>query len=150
MNSPPFRLLELKVGSDIMACVKYLAVSHSSDYDFDLLPKHPIPPKIRLNLICALFRLIDGCDLLPARANRVLYEILMKFDPMDKQRQRFWKAHFSIKGVVFQKNKMTISTEDDLVSKPLTDHLIEDLDEINKILIKNGFPAFSIRIQKVK
>lgn len=150
LNHPQCNLLEYKVGSDMFACVKYLAVSHSSNYDFNHLPRHAIHPRIRLDLVCALFRLIDACDLMPSRAYRVLYEILMRYDPLGRKSQKIWKAHFNIKSVVFKNNQIVISSKNLSLTKPLIDHLKRDIVAINEILRRHGLSDFSVDEKKVR
>jgi len=87
---------------------------------------------------------------MPSRAYKVLYEILMKYDPLGKQSQKFWRAHFHTKGVVFKNDQIIVSSTSPSLSKPLTDHLGRDLVVINKVLRKHGFPEFSVVIKKVK
>ena len=135
--------------SDVLECVKYVAISHASKYRFERLPKHQIHPQIRLPLICALFRLIDGCDLSPARANSVLYEILMAFDPLNDESKDVWNAHFAIAAVVFNNHRVVVSSRDRLLSSRLTDHLQQDLEHINEILQSYHFPSFSVNVRNV-
>jgi len=150
LNSDSFSLLEAKIGSDIMTCVRYLALSHSSSYDLSDLPNHPIHSRIRLDLICALFRLVDGCDLMPSRANKVLFETIMEFDRMGNQSQRIWKAHLNIRGVVFKGSQIIISSRNPTISDRLTSHLARDLGAINEVLRRHNFTQFSVVVKKVK
>lgn len=145
-----FKFIESKIGSDIMECVKYLALSHSSNYHLEQLPKHKIHSNVRLDLTCAIFRLIDGCDLMPERANPVLYDILMKYDPLEPDSQEIWHAHSNVAGVVFEKNAIVISTRNKSSTNVLTEHLREDLKDINRVFCVYGLPKFQVRVKKVK
>lgn len=106
-------------------------------------------------MICALFRLIDGCDLKQTRANKNLYKILMQFDPLSKKSQAVWKAHFNVKGLVFKKCQkaieITISSKNCAITNLLTDHLQRDLVSINVILRdkRYKFPQFRVAVNSV-
>lgn len=148
-----FDRFEYEIGSDLWTCVKYVSISHSSTYEFSDLPLHPINPNVRLNLICALFRMVDGCDLTQTRANPMLYKILMRYDPLDIKSQTIWKAHFNIKGVVFEKHGRSvlilISSKRSATTNVLTDHLKDDLVKINQILGQYKFPEFKVDVRAV-
>ncbi|UCE15791.1 MAG: hypothetical protein JSV12_07990 [Candidatus Bathyarchaeota archaeon] len=87
---------------------------------------------------------------MPSRTNKALYEILMQYDPMSERNQKFWKAHFSIKGVVFKNDQIIVSYRNPSSAKVLIDHLKKDLVPINEVLLRHGFPEFSISGKKVK
>lgn len=146
-----FQYIKAKIGSDIFECVKYIAISHASKYNFKRLPQHQIHPRIRLPLVCALFRLVDGCDLMPTRTNPVLYDVLMAYDPLNSESVDVWQAHFSTVGLVFINHHITISSTNRVRSSLLTDHLKEDLTAINGVLqsAPYDFPAFSVDVRKV-
>ncbi len=75
--------------------------SHSSWYDLANIPTRPIHSKVNLLKVCAVFRLLDGCDLSSERI-KVVYEILEKYRLLsDETSKKFWEAHLEIVSVVF-------------------------------------------------
>lgn len=145
-----FKYIENKVGSDFFACTQFAAVSHSSGYKLRRLPKQTFHPKVRLPLICALFRLIDGCDLTQSRANPTLFDILRSFKEINEESARVWRGHSAIAAVTFSQHRIVVSTSNRRKSDKLTNHLKRDLNnEINGVLREYKFPSFSIDVRRI-
>ncbi|MGE5556721.1 MAG: hypothetical protein ACM3UY_10780 [Methanocella sp.] len=146
MESHEFTMLEDILGKDVFRCLKYVVKFHSSHTDLNLVPKHEIIPNVRLRLICAVFRLLDGCDITSARTTRVLYNLLAANGLLKADSIPFWKAHLSISSAVFQGNDLIVDCDNLEDAKLLTSHLEKDLVPINKILSEEKFPEFKFSV----
>jgi len=140
-----FTFLEDALGKDLFTCLKYVIVSHSSTYNLRKIPKEPIHHKVNLRLICAVFRLLDGCDVTFSRSRPVLFEILRTYNLIDDKSVPIWEAHINIFSVTFKNNHIFIDYEDPKKSKISIEHLKKDLNEINKIFEKEEFPQLDIK-----
>jgi hypothetical protein len=148
LESKEFEMLTDIFGKDKTKCLKYVIKLHSSHADLESVPKHTILPDVRLKLICAIFRLIDGCDITSARTTRVLYNLLSENNLLKADSQPYWAAHLCISSAVFQKGEIIVDCDDIAAAKLLTDHLIKDLDPINKVFREEKFPEFNVRVVK--
>lgn len=145
-----FGILEDILGSDILKCLKFVVISHSSNYCLEQVPKEPLHPNIRLRLICAIFRLLDGCDITSARTKRVLYEILKAYNLLDQKSKKFWEAHRSISSAVFEGDTIKIDCDNTDTAELLIEHLEKDLREINRIFSEERFPTFRIEAVSIE
>ena len=145
LQRPEFHILADMLGDDMLKCVKFVVISHSSSYDLKNIPSEPIHSKIRLRLICAIFRLMDGCDITSARTKKVLYELLKAYKLLDDESMKFWEAHRSISSVVFERKEIVIDCDDVDKAELLVKHLENDLEKINQTLAEEQFPIFAVR-----
>lgn len=145
-----FSFLEDMVGDDLLACLKYMVLSHSSDYDLESIPREPIHANVRHRLICAVFRLLDGCELSSARTKRVLYEILKTYKKIKPEDAKYWEAHLSTLSVVFNGNTIFVMSKNLRKTRTLIKHLRKDLKEINRVFEEEGFPQLNIEYYKFR
>jgi uncharacterized UPF0160 family protein len=146
LDRPEFEFLKSQLGKDIVKCLKFVIKNHSSKCDLNAITKDPIHPKIRLRLICAIFRLIDGCDVTSARTKPVLYKLLRAYDLLNQDSVEYWEAHLTISSAVFKKEEIIIDCDDPTTAKKLTDHLEKEINRINLILNQERFPEFTVKI----
>lgn len=145
LERPEFHILADWLGDDILKCVEFIALSHSSNYKLRNLPTDPIHSNIRLMLVCAIFRLIDECDITSARTKKVLYELLKAYNLLDAESIKFWKAHRTISSLVFEREKIVVYSVDLNAADLLVKHLESDLQEINRGLAAEKFPTFKVK-----
>lgn len=148
MEHKRFSFLEDMIGDDLLTCLKYMVISHSSDYDLESIPREPAHARVRLRLLCAIFRLLDGCELSSARTKRVLYEILKTYSRIKPEANKYWEAHLSISSVVFSDNMIFVDSKNLRKTRRLTKHLKRDLKIINKVFREENFPELTVQIIK--
>lgn len=146
LRRPEFSMIRSMLGDNIVKCLKYIVKYHSSNFKLDSIPNEVICPNVRLRLVCAIFRLLDGCDITSARTSPILYNLLKGYKLIDENNMKYWDAHLSISSAVFQGKKIVIDCKKSERHKLLTEHLKSDLKEINKILEEEDFPQFEVRI----
>jgi hypothetical protein len=146
MESQEFTMLEDMLGKDVFRCLKFITKYHSSHADLAEVPRHAIIANVRLRLICAVFRLLDGCDITSARTTRVLYNLLTAHGLLKDDSLPYWKAHLTISSAVFQQRDLIVDCDSIEDAKLLTSHLEKDLEPINKILREEKFPEFKLSV----
>jgi len=148
LEHPRFSFIDNLLDGDLRSCLKYIIVSHSSDYKLKNIPKIPVHQDVRLKLACATFRSIDGCDITDARTKPILYDILKTYSLLEKDSIEIWECHLSTIGAVFQGNDINITYRKGKrkEARLLTDHLREDLKKLNRIFKKYGM-SFRIRLR---
>lgn len=133
----------------LLFCLKHIIGSHSSKYSIDNIIRvkdNHVHPEVRLDLVCATFRLIDGCDIASSRAKPIVFEILKKFGQLNQENIPFWKAHLSIMSITFNRNTIEVYIKRNKrnEAKLLVNHLNNELDELNKVFSNYGI-SFKIR-----
>lgn len=141
-----FAFLRGMLGDDIVQCLKFVIKYHSSHENMDDIPKDVVCADIRLRLCCAIFRLLDGCDITSKRTHPILYKLLKAYHLIDPDNAKYWEAHLGISSAVFQKNKIVIDCNRRTNHALLTNHLSGDLKNINTILKEEAFPEFDLAI----
>jgi hypothetical protein len=145
-DHPTFCFLSDWIGADLLPCLNLIVRAHSSSFDLSKISREPLHEKVRLRLMCAIFRLLDGCEISAARVSKTLYEILTSKKKIKKKGRKFWDAHLSIYDLYFKGNDIIVECQDLAKAKFLTDHLVEDLVQINKVFSEENFPSFSVKI----
>jgi exopolyphosphatase/pppGpp-phosphohydrolase len=145
-----FTFLSGIIGDDMLKCLEYIILYHSSDYDLTCIPREPLHYRVRLRLLCAIFRLLDGCELTSARTKRVLYEILKTYKKIKPKAKKFWEAHLSIVSLVFKGNDIVVDCKNIVKARVLIKHFQEELDKVNKIFKEEGFPQLNLRVKRFR
>jgi len=146
LNGPDLLVVTNIIDNDICTCLKFVIKYHSSNTVLAEVPKDKIHPKIRLPLVCAVFRLLDGCDITAKRIPPVLYSLLKTYDLLKPENLPFWEAHHNINSAVFQKTELIIDCDTVAPAQDIIDHLKEELIKINNVLKDEGFPQFTVRV----
>lgn len=143
-----FSFIDGLLDGALQSCLKYIIVSHSTDYDLERIPKDPIDPNVRLRLTCATFRLIDGCDITDARTKPILYDILTSYSLLGKENFENWRCHLSTIGAVFKGSNIYITYRRGKrrQAETLLRHLKTDLKSLNGIFGKYGL-TFRTRLR---
>lgn len=148
LNHPRFSFLDNFLNGDLKACLSNIIIAHSSKYDFKKIPTIQINENVRLDLCCATFRLIDGCDITDARTKPILYDILDSYNLISEESKPFWKCHLSTIGAVFNGNDINITYRKGKKKDAnlLIAHLRSDLRPMNKIFGKHGM-FFEVKLR---
>lgn len=143
-----FSFLDNFLNGDLKACLKYIIIAHSSTYDLNKIPTTSFHKDVRLDLSCATFRLMDGCDITDARTKAILYDILKTHNLISKKSRDFWKCHLSTIGAVFSRNDINITYRKGKRKEAnrLVAHLNEDLEKLNRIFGKHGM-TFELKLR---
>ncbi|WP_147654241.1 HD domain-containing protein [Methanomassiliicoccus luminyensis] len=134
---------------DLKNSMMYLVKYHQSRYDLSEVPKNAVHihgDQVRLQFLCALFRLADACHIGEDRANRLVYYLIEgEINPESKPH---WIGNSSVLSVDFivedAKILITVTNEND--AKVLTDGFIKDFQKLMPFLAP-AFPFYSVEIQ---
>lgn len=146
MESKAFSMLHDILGKDVFNHLKYIVKYHSSHTELTEVPQHKTIPDVRLRLICAIFRLIDGCDITSARTSKVLYNLLTENKLLEKNSLKHWKSHLSIVSAIFQQKDLVVDCDSKTDGSFAINHLKDDLEAINKIFRTENFPEFQLSV----
>jgi hypothetical protein len=147
-KDPSFSDLPDKLGLDIVKCLELIAKSHSSNFNLNGISKECLHENVRLRLICAIFRLMDACEISAKRISRLLFDILTRNNKIGVAESEYWEAHLNIINLYFKDEHIFVAIDDPHKSKSAIEHLEEDLTEINKVFTEEKFITFSIKIVK--
>jgi hypothetical protein len=150
-KDPSFSNLPDKLGGDLLKCLELIVMAHSSNFtDLAAIRKGKINNKVNVRLMCAIFRLLDGCEISSARISSCLYAILIKNGLMKEEEEaKFWESHLNIIGLYFEGNRIVIDCEDTSKADLIISHLKDDLEKINEVFTDEGFPAFTVEVRDV-
>lgn len=123
-------------------CLKYVILSHSSKYSIDSVPENH--ENIRLKLICAIFRLIDACEIYYVKCPRVVFEIIK--DSLDDTAIKYWEGHMNIISLKFKKPDIQLIVNDQNASQLLIDKLISEIESIRKIFESNDIQIPLVKV----
>jgi len=143
-ESIAYSSLEDSIGAQLFKALQIVILSHRSDFDLQTISEVPIHTNVNLKIVCAVFRLLDGCDITKARISNALYEVLKKYSPLSTCSEDNWESHKNIIGVMFLDKKIIIIIKDYQKAKLLTNDFIENLDIINEVFEENGIPSFVV------
>jgi len=140
-----FKHLKNRIGASLFECLKYIIISHSSWYDFSKLPRNTIDPGVDLLKTCAVFRLLDACDLSSERV-KVIYDILKKYGLLNQKSRIYWEAHLNIISVVFDNDVIIINCRNKESTEQLIKHFEEELESVNSIFCEIGMPKLKLHV----
>jgi hypothetical protein len=142
------------VDSDLLFILQNVIESHSSSYDISTVPAKR--GSVRVRLICAIFRLIDACEITnfkcPAQVFAEIKDDLKKDDgSMDEDAIEFWEGHMNIKDLGFFKPEIVILVNNSRKSKKIVNRLINEIESVQEIFRENGIyvPVVKVRAREV-
>jgi hypothetical protein len=126
------------LGEELYTCLKYIVKYHSSDEDLKEVPKKW--GRIELQKVCAIFRLLDACDITEIKCPKGVYEIIkISTPPLSKTADEYWNAHMSIESLTFECPKIKIFVNNYEKCKFLIEKLEREISkDVADILIANG------------
>ena len=142
--------LQSQIGSDLLNCLKCVTLSHSGTYDLQKIQKEPIHDEVNLRVICAVFRLLDECEISSARVSKPLYDILTSYSKIKSEHRKYWDAHISIISLVFRGKKIIIDSDNLGKTRLLSNHLKKNLQQINRIFQEEHLPQLTVELVRQK
>jgi hypothetical protein len=127
-------------------CIEQIIVSHSKKFDFNNIIDYP-DTKIRLQLLCAIFRLCDALDYNSRRINNILYDVLINENILDEESNKIWLSHKSIQNIEIKETEIIIWINNFENPYYCVENLRDELEEINKLLKNNDCDQFKLTIK---
>jgi len=124
-------------------CLKYIILSHRyKKYNIADVPFQY--ENIRLRMICAIFRLMDACEICYPRCPRAVYDVIK--DTLDDEATKFWIGHMNILGLKFSNPGIRISVNEREKCQFIIDSVCEEIDSIAETfnLLKIPVPTVTI------
>lgn len=117
-----------------VCCLKHIILAHRKNYSLIDVPDEC--DNVRLRMICAIFRLMDACDITRQRCPSAVYDII-KLELGDESNE-IWKAHMNIKDLIYHKPNIIIYVDDINISKSLVDNLNCEISTIKSTFEENN------------
>ena len=136
--------------SDLLFILEYVIESHSSSYDISTVPvKRGV---VRVRLICAIFRLLDACEITNFKCPSSVYAEIkddLKNDDgsVDKYAIEFWEGHMNIKDLGFFKPEIVIMVNKSRKSKKIVDRLVKEIESVQEIFRENEIDVPVVRMR---
>jgi len=125
------------VSANALYNLKFTINSHSSSYDIEEVPKNL--NGVRLQLICATFRILDACEISCTKCPKAVFDIIAPTLKEDPIAYSFWDGHMRIQLVTYKEPDIIILTRG---SNENTENIINrlkmEIDSINSIFRENG------------
>lgn len=142
------------IDTELLVSLKDVVKSHSSSYKLEQVPIRR--GKVRVRFICAIFRLMDACEITNFKCPVAVFEEInntfkkrvRRVTVTDTEAIDFWEGHMNIKDVVFLKPQIEIHINDRHKSKEILDRLKLEIKSIKQIFIDNHIevPVIKIRL----
>jgi hypothetical protein len=126
--------------NDLLFILQNVIETHSSSFDIDIVPE--TKGAVRVRLICAIFRLVDACEITnfkcPAPVFAEIKDDLKKDDgTIDMEAIEFWEGHMNIKDIGFSKPDLDIIINDSNKTRKIVDRLVKEIESIQDIFREN-------------
>lgn len=137
--------------------IKYHSSSIYKDNEEILLQIKDVPEtmdimdeKIKLQLLSAIFRLADACDITKRRAPPIVFNLIK--NQMDEESKKFWIGHQHILSIRFDKNlkAIKVTVRDVEESRIIVEKLAEELESVESVLASYNFPCLVVEIEEIK
>lgn len=108
--------------------------------------------KLRLRLVCALFRLADECDIDFRRAPETVYDLIKKDIEGNKKSNEYWLSHQKIRSIEFEKKskKIIILVYDVNLAQKATESIKKEMKILKPIFGEENFPYKEVEIEKIQ
>jgi hypothetical protein len=125
------------LGKELYTCLKYIVKYHSSKEHLCEVPQKW--GSIHLQKICAIFRVLDACDITEKKCPKGVYDIIINaVPPLKEDANQYWIAHMNIESLQFELPEITIYFRDYSKCKLVILRLKDEInDEVRKILSEN-------------
>lgn len=119
--------------------LKYVIKYHQSKFHLEDVPEEVFEidgDRIRLQLLCPLFRLADACHMGEDRAYKPLFYIIC--DEFNEESKANWEANRAIQSVRFdnENDRIAIYVSDKAMAKLITDKLCEEFETVKPFLVQ--------------
>jgi hypothetical protein len=138
------------IDSDLLFILQNVIESHSSSFDIMTVPAKR--GAVRVRLICAIFRLLDACEITNFKCPALVYaeirdDLRNDDDSVDTDAIEFWEGHMNIKDLGFFKPEIVVLVNQARKSRKITDRLVNEIMSVQEIFRENGLDVPVVKIQ---
>jgi hypothetical protein len=129
---------------EFLTSLKFIVETHSttnSPYPITEVPTEW--GEVRLRLLCAIFRIMDACDITDANCPRVVYQVIQS--TLGEESNRYWQAHLNIEKLTFRYPHITVYVDNIEACRFLIEHLDEEIQTVRSV-----FEDYSITVPIVE
>lgn len=139
-----------EVNDRALTNITWIVKSHSSNFSIQDVPEEG-GNGVRLQMISAIFRLIDSCEISYAKCPSTVFEeirknLVDKYGNPDKTALKYWRAHMSIRSILFKNPKIEIMAIDRRRIKTIIKKLNTEIASIEEVFNNNGVTVPEILI----
>ncbi len=118
-----------------------IILSHTRSYKIENIPKKR--GKIRTQLLCSIFRLMDACEVTRYKCPIEVYSVIKgsfkkRGGVPDNIAIQFWEGHMNISEIEFVKPSVFIYMKNQRKSENIILNLKEEIESIKKIFLENN------------
>ncbi|MGA2918113.1 MAG: hypothetical protein ABSE13_06170 [Methanoregula sp.] len=137
------------LGKEMYTCLKSIVKYHSSDEDLKEVPLKW--GRIDLQKVCAIFRMLDACEITEIKCPKGVYDIMITGEhPMSARADQFWRAHMNIESIQFECPKIKIYVEDCNISALVIERLeLEIENDVADILSVNNVTSPTVEVTSI-
>lgn len=123
-------------------CLKFIVTTHSKNGELDSVPV--TYEGIRLKFLCAIFRLMDACDITSERCPRIVYKYIES--TLSSESRKHWIAHLNIVSVSFYEGDICIDLfETNEALDYIQNEFLKEIESTKEILSDNGI-SFEVKV----
>ena len=122
-------------------CLKYIILAHRARYPIEDVPKDH--ENIRLRMICAIFRLMDACEICYPKCPSAVYEVIK--DSLNEKARQVWIGHKNILDLKFNKPEIRIFVNEIDKCQFMIDDLNMEISTIRDTFEENDIPVPIVR-----
>jgi len=125
-------------------CLSQIIIAHRKKYPIESVPE--MYDGIRLQLLCAIFRIMDGCEITYKRAPIAVFKEKKK--RMNAESIRVWEAHMSIREIGYKAPAILVDVTDANICADIIDDLKEEVESVQKTFerYKLEVPHVEVRV----
>lgn len=107
-------------------CLSKIIVAHRKRFPLSSVPE--TYGGVRLQLLCAIFRLMDGCEITFRRTPKVVFEEIKS--KMEQESVKIWQEHMSIREIGYKAPAILVDVTDDEVCAEMIKDLKEEVKTV--------------------
>jgi len=122
-------------------CMKYIILSHRARYPINSVPEEH--EGVRLRMICAIFRLMDACEICYMKCPKDVFEVIKK--SLRGESRKIWIGHMNILSIKFRNPEIIVSVNELEKCNFIIDGLRTEIDSIAETFRENELPVPVVR-----
>jgi hypothetical protein len=136
------------VNGNVLHDLKYVINSHSSIYPIDTVPK--MRSRVRLRLICSIFRLLDACEISCTKCPKEVFSLIRPTLDGDPIAYSFWDGHMRIRSLTYKKpdiEVLVVDSNDN--SQKIIGRLKGEIESITAIFDESGICIPNVNVIEI-
>jgi hypothetical protein len=125
------------LGERYTTCMKYVILAHRARYQIESVPE--VYEGVRLRLICAIFRLMDACEICYKKCPEDVFNVISR--SLRGKSRTIWIGHMNILSLKYRNPNIVILVNEQDKCQFIIDDLKTEIGTIAETFQNNGLPA---------